>query len=259
MTVFKRGGSMGLTDILAKVTDPYERQARLYPALLAGLPVIVMATVLYGSNSVVTAASTVAASCGGLYLLANIARERGRRLEPILFTSWGGKPTTQLLRHRDRNIEGPTKRRYHAFLSRMINLPFPNKRDEETNPVDADDIYQSAVRWLLNHTRDKSKYKMIFDENIAYGFRRNAYGLKIIGMCMCIATSGWVLISEGIVKVGEESGVNFFPANASTAANISLAVSVVMLMVWISYFTKTTIRNAAFTYAETLLRACDKI
>jgi len=250
---------MGLTDILAKVTDPYERQARLYPALLAGLPVIVMATVLYGSNSVVTAASTVAASCGGLYLLANIARERGRRLEPILFTSWGGKPTTQLLRHRDRNIEGPTKRRYHAFLSRMINLPFPNKRDEETNPVDADDIYQSAVRWLLNHTRDKSKYKMIFDENIAYGFRRNAYGLKIIGMCMCIATSGWVLISEGIVKVGEESGVNFFPANASTAANISLAVSVVMLMVWISYFTKTTIRNAAFTYAETLLRACDKI
>lgn len=78
---------MGLIDLLAKVTDPYERQARLYPALLAGLPVIVMVTVLYGSNSVVTAASTVAASCGGLYLLANIARERGRRLEPVLFES----------------------------------------------------------------------------------------------------------------------------------------------------------------------------
>jgi hypothetical protein len=249
---------MGLSDILAKVTDPYERQARVYPALLAGLPVIVMATVLYGSNSLVTAASTVAASCGGLYLLANIARERGRRLEPILFTSWGGKPTTQLLRHRDQSIEGPTKQRYHSFLSRMINLPFPNKSEEDTDPVDADDIYQSAVRWLLNHTRDKSKYKMIFDENISYGFRRNAYGLKAIGIGICIAASAWVLVSEGIVKVGKESGVLFNPASASTAANVSLAVSVAMLLVWVSYFTKRTVRNAAFTYAETLLRACDK-
>jgi len=248
---------MGLTDILAKVTDPYERQARLYPALLAGLPVIVMATVLYGSNSVITAASTVAVSCGGLYLLANIARERGRRLEPILFASWGGKPTTQLLRHRDQNIEGPTKQRYHAFLSRMINLSFPNKNEEKTNPVDADDIYQSAVRWLLNHTRDKSKYKMIFDENIAYGFRRNAYGLKAIGVGICLVTSTWVLISEGIVRVGKVSGVLVNPASASTAVLISLAVSAMMLLVWLSYFTERTVRNAAFTYAETLLRACE--
>lgn len=179
---------MGLTEMLAKVTDPYERQARLYPALLAGLPVIVMATVLYGSNSVITAASTVAASCGGLYLLANIARERGRCLEPILYAAWGGKPTTQLLRHRDRSIEAPTKRRYHAFLSQMVNLQFPDETEEVTNPSQADDMYQSAVRWLLNHTRDQSKYKMIFDENIAYGFRRNAYGLKTIGIGICLAS-----------------------------------------------------------------------
>lgn len=250
---------MGLTDILAKVTDAYERQARLYPALLAGLPVIVMATVLYGSNSVVTAASTVAASCGGLYLLASIARERGRRLEPILYEAWGGKPSTQLLRHRDRSIEGPTKRRYHAFLSRMVNLEFPSESEEETNPVNADEIYQSAVRWLLNHTRDKSKHKMIFNENIAYGFRRNAYGLKAIGIGICLATLAWVLISEGIVKVEKGSVAFIDPASISTTAAISLTVSVAMLPIWLSFFTKVTVRNAAFTYAETLLRACDKI
>lgn len=249
---------MGLTDILAKVTDPYERQARLYPALLAGLPVIVMATVLYGSNSIITAACTAAASCGGLYLLASIARERGRRLEPILYEAWGGKPTTQLLRHRDQNIEGPTKRRYHVFLSRTVSLQFPSESEEESNPVNADEIYQSAVRWLLNHTRDKIKHKMIFDENIAYGFRRNTYGLKAIGVGICLATPAWVLISEGIVKVGKESGVLFNPASASTAVFISLAVSALMLLVWLSYFTEKTVRNAAFTYAETLLRACDK-
>ena len=248
---------MGLTDFLAKVTDPYERQARLYPALLAGLPLIVAATVLYGSNSVITAASTVAVSCGGLYLLANIARERGRRLEPILYEAWGGKPTTQLLRHRDRNIESPTKRRYHEFLSRTVSLQFPSETEEESNPVTADEIYQSAVRWLLNHTRDKSKHKMIFEENIAYGFRRNAYGLKAIGVGICLVTSTWVLISEGIVRVGKVSGVLVNPASASTAVLISLAVSAMMLLVWLSYFTERTVRNAAFTYAETLLRACE--
>lgn len=248
---------MGLTDMLAKVTDPYERQARLYPALLAGLPLIVTATVLYGSNSVLTATSTVVASCGGLYLLANIAREQGRRLEPILYEAWGGKPTTQLLRHRDRNIEGPTKRRYHEFLSRTVSLQFPSETEEVSNPVAADEIYQSAVRWLLNHTRDKTKHKMIFDENIAYGFRRNAYGLKTIGIGICLATSIWVLISEGIVAVGE--GIFLNPAGLSTSTMISLGVSGAMMLVWVSYFTEKTVRSAAFTYAETLLRACDKV
>lgn len=248
---------MGLTDILAKVTDPYERQARLYPALLAGLPIIVTSTILYGSNSVVTAASTVAVSCGGLYLLGSIARERGRRLEPALFAAWGGKPTTQLLRHRDRSIEGPTKRRYHEFLSRMISLQFPSESEEEANPVNADEIYQSAVRWLLNYTRDKSKHKMIFDENVAYGFRRNAYGLKAIGIGICLATLAWTLISEGIVGVGK--GIILNPAGVSTAAMISLGVSGAMLLVWVSYFTESTVRNAAFTYAEALLRTCNKI
>lgn len=250
---------MGLTDMLAKVTDPYERQARLYPALLAGLPLIVAATVLYGSNSVLTATSTVVVSCGGLYLLANIAREQGRRLEPILYEAWGGKPTTQLLRHRDRNIEGPTKRRYHEFLSRTVSLQFPSETEEVSNPVAADEIYQSAVRWLLNHTRDKTKHKMIFDENVAYGFRRNAYGLKTIGIGICLATSIWVLISGGIIVVEESGGIFVNLAHASTAASISLVVSATMLLIWVSYFTEKSVRNAAFTYAETLLRACDKV
>lgn len=250
---------MGLGSLLAKVTDPYERQARLYPALLAGLPVIVMASAFYGTNSVVTAASTVAASCGGLYLLANIARERGRRLEPQLFESWGGKPTTQLLRHRDLIIESPTKHRYHTFLSQAINLKFPDEKEEKDNPMKADEVYQSAVRWLLNQTRDKEKYRMILDENIAYGFRRNAFGLKAMGIGICIASSIWVLIVEKIVQFGNGSGVIIDPHCMTTVNSISLVVSVTMLLVWLSFFTNVAVRNAAFTYAETLLRTCDKL
>ena len=37
-----------LDDLVAKVADPYERQARLYPALLALLPLFVVVMLLYG-------------------------------------------------------------------------------------------------------------------------------------------------------------------------------------------------------------------
>ncbi len=40
-------------------------------------------------------------------------------------------------------------------------------------------------------------------------------------------------------------------------AVMSLTVSVIMFLAWIAYFTKQSVRNSAFTYAEMLLRACD--
>ena len=249
---------MGLNELLAKVTDPYERQARLYPALLAGLPLIVMATVLYGTNSVITAAGSVLASCGVLYLLTNIARERGKRIEPILFECWGGKPTTQLLRHRDRTIERPTKQRYHKFLSEKVKLEFPTDEAETADPVSADEVYQSSIRWLLNHTRDKKNFALLFGENLAYGFRRNSYALKNIGMVTSIGSLLWVLASQKIITRNSKCDVLLDLTAASPAAVVCMSVSVMMFLVWVLFFNKHTVRNAAFTYAESLLRACDK-
>jgi len=93
---------MTLDDIVSKVTDPYDRQARLYPALLCLLPLLALIALLYAPNvSALTGVVTLAVSCGGLFLMTNICREMGKRLEEQLFREWGGKPTTQLLRHRD--------------------------------------------------------------------------------------------------------------------------------------------------------------
>lgn len=40
---------------------------------------------------------------------------------------------------------------------------------------------------------------------------------------------------------------------------IIIVVSTVMIVVWLLFFTKSSARTAAFTYAETLLRACDSM
>ncbi len=254
---------MTLDDLVAKVTDPYERPARLYPALLALLPLLTLVMLLYGPKATaLTGAVTVAVSCGGLYLITNLCRELGKRLEEKLYKAWGGKPTTQLLRHRDKTIEAPTKGRYHSFLAGKINVAFPNKDQEASNPAAADEVYQSGVRWLLNHTRpeDGKKFDLLFRENVAYGFRRNALGVKPIGLIVSIASLLWVLATEGVLF---RPGYGFIDLTALSrmpdSATASSVVSAVMLVAWLLFFTKSSARTAAFTYAETLLRACDSL
>ena len=252
---------MTLDDLVSKVTDPYERPARLYPALLALLPILTLVMLLYGPKATaLTGAVTVAVSCGGLYLTTNLCRELGKRLEQKLYDGWGGKPTTQLLRHRDSTIEAVTKRRYHMFLGGKINVVFPDKEQEANDPVAADDIYQSGVRWLLNHTRpeDGKKFDLIFKENVAYGFRRNALGVKPFGLLLSFASLFWVLLMEGILFTHGHRFVNTAAfSSLPQTATASLIVSAVMIVTWILFFTKASARTAAFTYAETLLRACD--
>jgi hypothetical protein len=254
---------MTLDNIVSKVTDPYERPARLYPALLALLPLLAVIMLLYGPKATaLTGAATVAVSCGALYLTTNLCRELGKRLEEKLFQKWGGKPTTQLLRHRDNRIEGVTKRRYHSFLASKINVTFPDKDQEAKDPAAADDIYQSGVRWLLNHTRpeDNKKFDLLFKENVAYGFRRNALGVKPFGLVISIGSLLWVLVTDGALF---GSGHRFFDVAALSRlpepATASLIVSAVMILVWLLFFTKASARTAAFTYAEALLRACDTL
>jgi len=250
---------MGLAIILEKVTDPYERKARLWPALLAMFPLVAMFELLYGAKvSILTNTAMLATSCGGLYLLTNVCRELGKRLESTLYASWGGKPTTQLLRHRDDTIEIVTKRRYHIFLSGKINEPFPDQEQEARNPQAADEIYQSAVRWLLNHTRDTKRFDLLLKENVACGFRRNALGLKLFGVPISLASLGWALFTHDVVSGSEKyfiSGTALMSLPAT--ALVSIAASTIMLAAWISFFTKASVKSAAFTYAETLLSACD--
>ena len=41
-----------------------------------------------------------------------------------------------------------------------------------------------AGNWLRERTRDKLKFKVLFEENVVYGFRRNLLGLKWIGLAV---------------------------------------------------------------------------
>ena len=253
---------MTLDDIVAKVTDPYDRQARLYPALLCLLPLLALLALLYAPNvSALKGVVTLAVSCGGLFLMTNICREMGKRLEDRLYREWGGKPTTQLLRHRDGSIDSVTKRRYHAFLAAKINVAFPDTEQEKSDPAKADEAYQSGARWLLDHTRPDGgkKFDLLFRDNVTYGFRRNALGARPVGIVIAIACLVWVLAKEHVLFAGGKIVDWSMFGQLSPPAIASLAVSGMMLLVWVFFFTKTSLRTCAFSFAETLLRTCDTL
>lgn len=254
---------MTLDKIVAKVADPYDRQARLYPALLCLLPALALVAVLYQPNtSAFTSVVTIAVSCGGLFLMTNISREMGKRLEEKLYREWGGKPTTQLLRHRNGVLDSVTKRRYHTFLAAKIGATFPDAEQEKIDPAKADEAYQSGAHWLLDRTRpnDGKKFNLLFRDNLAYGFRRNALGLKPFGLALAVGSSLWVLIVERVLFPPAHRFIDITAfSRMPEAATASLIVSAGMIVVWLFFVTKASARSAAFTYAETLLRACDSL
>jgi len=192
--------------------------------------------------------------------MTNVCRQLGKRLEERLFRDWGGKPTTQLPRHRDRTIEAVTKRRYHLFLANKINEPFPSKEQEAADAVAADEIYQSGIRWLLNHTRpdDSKKFEMLFKENIAYGFRRNALGVKLVGLIIATGSVLWILVKQNVIVCRSRGFVDWFALQQLPETSMAcLIVSTFMILIWVFFFTKATVRTASFSFAEMLLRACD--
>lgn len=250
--------TMSSTDLLMKLFDRYERQARLYPAFLASAPLLAIGIGVYGV-AFEPKAGLVAllATSGIVYLLATISRELGKRMENELFASWGGKPTTQILRHRDETIDGVTKARYHSFLAKKIRTPFPTPEGEFADPAAADAVYASGARWLLDQTRDTASFPLLFKELISYGFRRNCLGLKPIAIAVSVLSLIWLLFAHDVIS---STGFDMnLLATLPMQARVVGLVNLALLFVWIFIISRRTVRTAAFMYADLLIRSCDTL
>jgi hypothetical protein len=249
---------MGLIDAIAKFADPYDRQARLYPALLALLPLVVTSLIIVGdAASMLGTAAMAAIACGALYWMAGMARDKGKALEPGLFTAWGGKPSVQLLRHRNGAIDAVTKARLHRFLEVRLGVAIPTHDAEVRAPADADRLYESATRWLLEQTRDSGKHGLLITENISYGFRRNMLGMRRVGLALTVlsalllyADGGWHAPSAWTNIIGSLLAV---PSKHRVGLLACLASGVV----WTLGVSKARVRAAAFAYAERLVTSCE--
>lgn len=136
------------------------------------------------------------------FAITQVVRDRGRHVEPDLFSSWGGAPTTVMLRWSGPEPRAAVSRR-HNLLSRLINIQMPTEAEEQAKPVDADAIYAIATTALRELTRDCSRFPLLQHELAAYGFRRNSFGCRGLGLAASAlaATSGLLLSWSGFVPL----------------------------------------------------------
>lgn len=244
---------------MRKLFDRYSLVARIYPTTLALGPVLWTALVLFPrlvSNSRLGAASTLAVGCV-LYLLAALARSRGKIVEQKLIAAWGGWPTTILLRHRDPSLDPITKARYHQALAALAAGPLPTPAEEAVSPNEADDAYRSATKRLIELRRGK-EYQLLLDENASYGFRRNLLGLRaaavMIAALAALATAldWWAGLPNSITLVGFEASISQYPYLPAL-----LLADVAYLAMFVLMIDGNFVRQAADEYALALFRTLD--
>jgi hypothetical protein len=235
------------------IKDGYDRKARLYPALLVVLPIAVaVGAVVSIRESVVESAAAALASCGGAFLLTQLARDRGKRGESALFNQWGGMPSITILRHSNQRIDALTKARYHKRLSALVKgTKSPSVAMEEENPRLSDDTYSTWCSYLRSHTRDTKKYALLFQENVNYGYRRNVWGLRPFGLTTSalslVICSGWAYLvykASGHVQ-GELVG--------------SAVIDLLLLTFWGVVVSPQWIQIPANAYAERLVETVEHL
>jgi hypothetical protein len=242
-----------VTELFKLLTNVYERKARLYPALLLFMPVAIVAGCGIATDlSTVKAIVGIIAGFGGLLLLAQIARDPGKRQEPHLFEKWGGMPSVSIFRHRDGCLDKITKARYHRTLATLVpeaNAPTPE--EEFSDPEASDQIYRAWSSHIRTNTRDIKKYNLLFEENINYGYRRNVFGLRPIGIPITALSSlGALLWLYFRFKV-----IGLVSPELVGAAIFTL----LLLVLWMFYFTSDWVRLAAMAYAERLAECCEHL
>jgi len=226
--------------------DSYGRKARLYPALLVLLPVVISYYLWFPEQlkhgKIIWG---LAISFGGLVLLGQMARECGKRSEEKLITQWGGLPTTLMLREDDNTIDPVTKGRYFEYFTTKIK----GFRVSESKP-EGELYINSAIRWLREQTRDKKKYPLVFIDNINYGFARNTFGLKPIG----IIVSGITFLAN-IIGLYLCYGLNIYQIPFELLGTTTL--SLLFILMWILFVNEKWVRSTGDAYARTLLATCD--
>lgn len=181
--------------------DRYTRGARLLPALLVVLPVsLVVALSIALTYGWAGAVVGVVAGSGLPFLATQLVRDRGLAVEPRLYTAWGGKPTTRLLRWRGPEPIAEVRRR-HEIVARCLAVALPDDASEAADPLGADAAYDGATTVAREHTRDTARFGLLFQENIAYGFRRNLYACRNLAIAIALLTAvatpviAWAVIS----------------------------------------------------------------
>jgi hypothetical protein len=162
-------------------------------------------------------------------------------------------PTTRTLAYQTTTLNPYTLARYHQQLCTLRpDLPLPlSKEAEIADWPTAAAAYNSAVDFLREATRDKEQFPLVAEENMNYGYRRNLWAMKPVGITSSII---------GFVACAIKTGSMYYSsASKDPTPMIATIVCVLLVTLWITRFTPDWVQTAGNEYAKQLLAACDKL
>ena len=185
---------------------------------------------------------TFVLGCAGIAACA-VVRDAGKKLQSELWLEWGGNPALQRLRWRDAS-DTTAVAAVHRDLQPLITDVLPNDADELSHPEAADAVYERAVRTLRQLTRNHDAFPLVFAENIDYGFRRNALGLRRVALVIAVVTAATAIASLA-TKWPEASWFSRWI--------ICLGISIIDGWFWWRIVRPQWVKSAANEYADRLI------
>lgn len=227
--------------------DTYSFRARVLPVYLTLAPVVLLLAALVPDGLKLPLGGAAAVVFVPIsYFLSQVGADFGKRLEKDLWRKWGGPPTTRFLRHGNHEFNEVTRGRIHDRL-RTLGLHVPTREEQGQDGHTADKHYESCTEDLIRRTRDAKKFPLVFKGLAEYGFRRNLFGLKALGLFLAVvgvAGSGW---STYTVWTG-----TYTPPAVTIVAGL---IAAGLLLAWLTWVTERTVKLAANRYARFLLEA----
>jgi hypothetical protein len=133
----------------------------------------------------------------------------------------------------------------------MLEICLPTAEREKANPADADAAYATCGDYLLAKTRDKERFQLLFQENVNYGFRRNLWAMKTVGITISILS---LVALALITRIESRAGAVPWFANLSAIAIVAL-----LLTWWVVRITPSWVKIVADAYAIRLLGSIDEL
>ena len=229
------------------IMDAYDRTARLKPLAFLSAPLT-----FYVAGLTVgfpawwqRLVGTAALAATGLPLFATqLVGDAGKEAQRGLWSAWGGRPTTLMLR-----FEGAANRlavvRRHEVVERVTGIRMPTEQDEAADPLVAGDTYEVVTDEIKELTRGKA-FPDIKRENANYGFRRNLYGVRHLGRLVALISFGTACATAWVFRAEPQ---RFAPDL------VAAALCLIWLLLWTVMVTASFVRRGGDRYADRLLGA----
>ncbi|MGW6909539.1 hypothetical protein [Streptomyces sp. NPDC054940] len=231
--------------------DEYERRARLIPGLLSVFPLVILFSVLGLRQvpAIVYIVGTLTIAAGGPVVVSTTVRSMGRAVEPRLWESWGGPPTTAWLRLREPSENEAQRDLWRSSIESVSGINLLSLRAERANPTKADNSIETAIKRIRDRTRNIEQFPLLYSENRGYGYERNIYGVR------------WAARGLALTSTAAMASYIFWITPALNRPSITtqnvfgLLACLSFVVIWFTLPSKRRVRDAANRYANELLHA----